>query len=72
MSPFYCLEDLKQFVSNGCVEKKARSGRPRKINERGERIFYRAIKKNLRFGTLKAIVEDFANLKFTKLQPDIL
>ena len=51
------LRIYKQFVSSGCVEKKARSGRPNKINERGERIVCRAVKQ-LRFGTLNAIIED--------------
>ena len=31
------MKTYKQFVSSGCVEKKARSGRPNKFNERGER-----------------------------------
>ena len=34
-----------------------RSGRPNKINEKGERIVCRAVKQ-LRFGTLNSIIED--------------
>ena len=45
-----------QFVSSGCTAKKARSGRPSKINEMGEDSL--SCGKNLRFGILKAIVEE--------------
>ena len=51
------LKIYNRFVSSGSVAKKARSGRPSKINERGERIVCRAAKK-LRFRTLKEIVEE--------------
>ena len=46
-----------QFVSSGCIAKKARSGRPSKVSERGERIVC-CVAKKLRFGTLNAIVEE--------------
>ena len=52
LSSFY-----NQYLSSGSIAKKARSGRPSKINERGERTVCRTAK-TLRFGTLKAIVEE--------------
>ena len=55
----------KQFVSSVCVEEKARSGCPNKINERGERIVCRAVKQ-LRFGTLNAIIEDVGKSEIYK------
>jgi len=51
------LKIYNRIVSSGSVAKKARSGRPTKINERGERIVCRAAKK-LRFRTLTEIVEE--------------
>ena len=51
------LKMYNQFLSSGSIAKKDRSESLSKINERGERIVCRSAK-NLRFGTLKAIVEE--------------
>ena len=51
------LKTYNQYLSSGSIAKKARSGRPSKITERGERTVCRTAK-TLRFGTLKAIFDE--------------
>ena len=65
------LTIYNRFVSSGSVAKKARSGRPSKINERGERIVCRAAK-NLGLELQKKLLKKFANPMLAKLHPNIL